>query len=93
MRITEHAVERFLQRVMKKSRYDQNEFMKAYDFLEKSFMQVVTHRDFVPFPQIKGYVAIVRDNAVVTVIEKNASWKRAMKYRNGFRGRQMALAA
>ena len=93
MQITKHAVERFLQGVMKKSHYDRSEFMQAYEFLKKSFMHVVTHRDFVPIPQIKGYVAIVKDNVVVTVIEKNASWKKAMKYRNGYRRYSVAYSA
>ncbi len=84
LEVTHHAVIRFLQRVMKKSRFTQSEFAKAYLFLQKSFANVVTHRSVVPFPQIKGYVAIVRDNSVVTVIEKNRAWKKSIKHRYGY---------
>ena len=91
MKITKHAVERFLQRVMKKSHYDQSEFMKAYKFLKKSFINVVTHRHFIPLPKIKGYIAIIRENVVVTIIEKNVSWRKARKYRKGYKRRPTAL--
>lgn len=81
--ITHHAVKRFLERVLKKSHFTSMEFWKAYLFLQKSFSNVVTHREFVPFPQIKGYVAVIRENHVVTIIEKNENWKKRMKHQHG----------
>ena len=83
IKITHHAVKRYLERVLKKSHFTSMEFWKAYIFLQKSFANVVTHRNYIPLPEIKGYVAVIRSNQVVTILEKNQSWKKRVKNLHG----------
>lgn len=83
MKITNHATKRFLERVLKKRRYSYQEFKKANDLLKKHFANIKTHRNTIPLPNFKGYMAIVQENTVVTIIPKDRGWHKKIKIKKG----------
>ena len=72
MKVTFHATKRFLERVLHKTRYSQEDIVSTKQLLEDMFTSVVPGsygRPF-PLPQYKGYKVIHRDNTVITIIPK-----------------------
>ncbi len=83
MKITNHATKRFLERVLKKRHYSYQEFKKANDLLKRHFANITTHRNTIPLPNFKGYMAIVQENTVVTIIPKDKGWHKKIKIKKG----------
>ena len=75
IKISKHAAERFLQRVMNKTSYTKRELFYAYKFLEAEIrgVEVARYRDFFSLPSFKGYRALIIENTLVTIIPKE--WK------------------
>jgi len=71
MKVTYHAAERFLQRVLGKIKYSKKEVLNVRKYLTNLFENVVTHRQMVVVPGFSNYVAVVKENNVVTILEKN----------------------
>ena len=72
MKVTYHATKRFLERVLKKSSYNQRDIMKTKELLEKIFTSVIPGSYCRPFPlpEYKGFKVVHRDNTVITIIPK-----------------------
>ena len=69
-RITYHAGERFLQRVFNFTSYSTQEVIKAMMLLSKDIATVCHHGRSFALPSFPDYRAIVKDNAIVTIISK-----------------------
>jgi len=72
MKITRHAAERFLQRVMGKNSFTKKDMYRAYKFLEAETRDIVIHgyKVFFPLPSFGRYSVLVIDDEVVTVMPK-----------------------
>lgn len=72
MKISAHAAQRFLQRVMKKTDYTCLDVDFAIRFLENLLEDVVPRSRSMRFilPSFENYQIIYRDNTVVTIIPK-----------------------
>ena len=72
MKVTFHATKRFLERVMHKVRYSQQDMHEAQKYLEEMFSTVIPGSYGRPFalPQHKGFKVIHKDNTVITIISK-----------------------
>lgn len=72
MKVSVHAGERFLQRVMKKSNYTVIDVDFAMRYLTKLFQDVVPTSYAKPFviPGFEDYRAIYKDNTIITIIPK-----------------------
>ena len=79
MKITLHAATRFVQRVWKKEHYTLTDIKHAQKILQKHFANLVTHRCYVPMPNCKGYVGVIQDNVLVTILQKNSQWRKKQK--------------
>ena len=73
MKITHHAVERFLQRVMNIKNVKQQDIQKAYIFLEKETKNIVVngYKSYFALPSFKQYKAVVIDGSIVTILPRN----------------------
>ena len=74
MKVTYHAIKRFLERVLNKSKWTREEFCAARDELEKMFASVVpgSYGRGFPLPDYKGYQVMHRDNTVITILNKKS---------------------
>jgi len=72
MKISQHAAERFLQRVIKLKEFTQKDLYNAYDFLEKDTKDVVVngYKKYFTLPSFSGFKAIVIENTIVTILPK-----------------------
>ena len=72
MKISHHAVIRFLQRVLNKSQLTNEDIKLGYKFLETETKDIVinSYKAFFRLPSFKNYRAIVRENTLVTIIPK-----------------------
>lgn len=72
MRITTHAAQRFLERVMSKSTYTCIDVDFAIRFLEKVLQDVVPTGSATSFalPSFENYKVIYKEGAVITIIPK-----------------------
>lgn len=72
MKVTYHATQRFLERVLNKVRVSREEFLETHSTLEDIFNSVVPGSYSRPFglPGFKGYIVVHRDNTVITILEK-----------------------
>ncbi len=68
--VTYHAGERFLQRVFNFTSYSKKEVIKAMNLLTKEIATIQHHGHNFVLPSFPSYRAIVRDNALVTIIPK-----------------------
>ena len=75
IKVSHHAAERFLQRVMSKATYTKKELHYAYKFLEAEIkdIDVSRYRDFFSLPSFKNYRALIIENTLVTIIPRE--WK------------------
>lgn len=72
MKVSYHAGERFLQRVLQKQSYTKKDIHNAIRFLEKSLKDVVPsgiNKHFV-LPEFQSYRAVYCQNTIVTIIPK-----------------------
>ena len=72
MKVTYHATQRFLERVLNKSKYTKNEFYKTKKELEELFSQMIPGSYARPFslPGHKGFSVVHQENYVITIIPK-----------------------
>ena len=72
MKITYHAAERFLERVMSRVQYTHQDVEFAMRYLEKLLQDVVVSTPVKRFvlPGFEDYRAVYRENAVVTIVPK-----------------------
>lgn len=73
MRVTYHATQRFLERVLHKVKYSKEEFYETRKQLEYLFENIVPSSYARPFalPGYKGFKVIHQENIVITILEKN----------------------
>jgi len=74
MKVSIHAGQRFLERVMNKSTYTVIDVDFAVRYLERALSNIVpnsTHTHFV-LPDFQKYKAVCRENTIVTIIPKGA---------------------
>lgn len=72
MKVSYHAGERFLQRVIQKHSYTKKDIHFAIRYLEKSLQNVVPtgiNKHFV-LPEFQNYRAVYCQNTIVTIIPK-----------------------
>jgi hypothetical protein len=72
MKITVHAAQRFLERVISKESYSHFDVKFAMRYLEKLLMNVVPGTRSTQFvlPGFENYKAIYRDGTIITIIPK-----------------------
>jgi len=70
MEITIHAAQRFLERVMKKEKFSKKEVFDAKKLLNGLFANVITHRRYVVVPGFSSYVGVVKNNKLITILDK-----------------------
>ena len=72
MKVTYHATQRFLERVLHKVKYTKNEFNETKRQLEDIFLNVVpgSYARSFALPEHKGYVVVHQDNTVITILDK-----------------------
>jgi len=72
MKVTVHAAQRFLERVMQKSTYTYRDVNFSIRYLEKLLQNVVVSSYAKPFvlPGFENYKAIYRANTLITIIQK-----------------------
>jgi hypothetical protein len=74
MKVTYHAGQRFLERVIKKADFTKNEVHRTVEYLERVFKDVVISsyaRKFVLPGFENEFYVIHQENCVVTIIPKN----------------------
>ena len=73
MRISQHAAQRFLERVMGKDSYDRNDLQRASAYLQRVVGGIVPGSYAKPFviPGFEEFKVIHRAGVVVTIIPKN----------------------
>ena len=70
MKITNHATERFLQRVKKRYNYTKSEFVKTKKELQNLFKDIITNRTKIVVPGFNKFLAVVKNQTVITILEK-----------------------
>ena len=72
MKITIHATQRFLERVMLKKTYTCLDIDFAMRFLEKTLMDVVPAGSTISFalPSFENYKVIYKEGSVITIVPK-----------------------
>ena len=72
MKVTVHAGERFLQRVMSKANYTCFDINMAIAYLEKVLKDVVPRGNITQFvlPGFENFRVVYRENSVITIIPK-----------------------
>ena len=87
MKISKHAVERFLERVKGVKKFSKEEYKKAYVELKNLFKDVITNKCFVVVPNYPKFVAVVKNGVVVTILEKFSMFypyeKKTKRRKNG----------
>ena len=78
MKVTYHATQRFLERVLNKAKYTREEFDATKRQLEELFENMIPGSYARPFslPGYKGYKVVHQENSVITIIEKNYTKKK-----------------
>ena len=78
MKVTYHAIKRFLERVLHKTKWTRAEFNAARVELEKMFASIIpgSYGRGFPLPDYKGFQVVHRDNTVITILDKKSMKKR-----------------
>lgn len=73
MRISVHAAQRFLERVMNKESYTTLDIDFAIRYLQKSLQNVVPQRKtkYFVLPEFQDYKAVYIENTLVTIVPKS----------------------
>jgi len=76
MKITYHAAQRFLERVMSRVKYTHQDVEFAMRYLEKLLKNVVIGNRVKHFvlPGFEDYKVVYRENVVVTIVPKGARY-------------------
>jgi len=70
MKVSKHAVVRFLERVKGVSNFSEKEFKNAYCELRNLFKDLVSNQRYVVVPNYSKFVAVVKNGIVVTILDK-----------------------
>jgi len=70
MKVSKHAVERFLERVKGISNFSKKEFKNAYSELKYLFKDLVSNQRYVVVPNHSKFIAVVKNGVVVTILDK-----------------------
>jgi len=72
IQVTHHAAVRFLQRIMKKTKFSKKELRMAYKFLEAETKDIVvrSYKDYFRLPSFSQYRAVVIENRLITILPK-----------------------
>ncbi len=73
MKVTYHAAERFLQRVLGKMSYSSKDIYSMKVYLELTMFRNIVPLSYsypFPLPEYKGFSVIHRDNIIITIIPK-----------------------
>jgi len=76
MHISQHAAERFLERVMSKTKYSDNDVNFAIGYLQKLLSDVVIRsasKQFV-LPGFENFKAVYKQNTIVTIVPKRTKY-------------------
>lgn len=78
MKVTYHATQRFLERVLHKVKYSKKEFYETKQLLEEMFEHIVpgSYARSFTLPGYKGYKVVHQENTVITIIQKNRKEKK-----------------
>jgi hypothetical protein len=82
MKVTYHAAQRFLERVVHKSEFTKKEVQTTIDYLTNIFKDVVVNSYSKPFalPGFeKQYYVVHRDNSILTIIPKDEIFRQKQK--------------
>ena len=74
MKVTYHAAQRFLERVIQKSDFSKYEVHRTVKYLEKSLKDVIVnnYKDFFPLPGFENkFYVIAQENSAITIIPKD----------------------
>ncbi len=73
LKITYHASERFLQRAFGLDEITKQDLRKAHRLLETDTKDIVLigHKKHIPLPSFKGYLAVIVNNTIVTILPKS----------------------
>lgn len=76
MKVTLHAAERFLQRVMHKVEFSFQDILNTKQFLETAMENVVvtSYRRNVVIPGFERYLGIYQENALITILPKDKKY-------------------
>ena len=84
MKVTYHAAERFLQRVIGKLSYSSKDIYNMKVYLEQTMFRNIVPSSYsypFPMPEYKGFSVIHRDDVVITIIQKkwlSVQWKKKL---------------
>lgn len=73
MKVTYHAAQRFLERVIKKSNFSKYEVHRTIEYLEKALKDVIvrSYKDFLPLPGFENsFYVVAQENSAITIIPK-----------------------
>lgn len=72
MRVSQHAIQRFLERVMNIKDFTDDDFTKTKKYLSRVFENIIPGSYSRPFslPECKNFKVIHRNNVVITIIQK-----------------------
>ena len=73
MKVTYHAVERFLQRVLGTLSYSSKDIYNMKVYLEQTIFSKIVPSSYsypFPLPEYKGFSVIHRDDVIITIIPK-----------------------
>ena len=70
MRVSNHAVVRFLERVKGVMEFSEKDFKKAYVELQNLFSDVISDRRYIVVPNYSKFVAVIKNSVVVTILDK-----------------------
>ena len=74
MKVTYHAAQRFLERVVKKSNFSKYEVHRTVEYLEKALKDVMirSYKDFFPLPGFENqFYVVAQENSAITIIPKD----------------------
>ena len=71
MKVTQHAAERFLQRVFQWKKYSMEQVIRARKLLTRDISEIKTQRSRVILPSFPNFVGIVKNNTLVTIVPKH----------------------
>jgi hypothetical protein len=83
MKVTYHAAQRFLERVIKKTEFTKDEVHKTVKYLEKALKDVMvySYKDFLPLPGFENEFCIVaQEHNAITIIPKDKKEFRSRHY-------------
>jgi hypothetical protein len=70
MKVSKHAVVRFLERVKGKKEFSDVDYKNAYIELNDLFKNVVSNKHYIVVPNYSKFIAVIKNNLVVTILEK-----------------------